>query len=518
MKRTFIYLILIFNFNSNLFADSFESLIMPGPVVKGHAKYEQDCKQCHNVFDKKNQNRLCLDCHKKINKDINKNQGYHGKHTVIKKTKCYSCHIEHKGRAADIVKLDEKTFQHRLTDFELKDSHKKVQCSSCHVKNKKYREASHQCHSCHKENDVHKGKLGKQCSNCHNEKSWSDISFDHDKTDFGLTGRHVKISCNSCHINNKYEKTPTSCNSCHAIDDVHKGKNGTQCKKCHNSRSWKKLKFDHNKDTQFKLTGRHKNQTCIACHPKNPYKVKVKKTCVSCHQAVDKHNKNYGTKCNTCHNTKKWSQITFNHKRDTKYALTGKHKSVQCTSCHTEAIDQQNLSDRCYSCHQLDDVHKNKTETNCNKCHTTKNWHENIRFDHDLTSFPLLGLHAITACNDCHINQQYTNTKKSCYACHKSDDTHKLRLGSDCQRCHTPNDWKLWQFDHNKDTSFALDGSHQKIHCYSCHQQAVDSQVEIGQTCGDCHSADDVHNNQFGQRCEQCHNTSNFNHVDMTGF
>ena len=519
MKRSFLlffYLCCLFNIGTHVYADSFESLIMPGPVIKGHAKFEQECEKCHNVFDKKDQNKLCLSCHKDVRKDINDNEGYHGKYKIIKKTECYSCHIEHKGRSADIVKLDNKTFQHDLTDFKLKHAHKNVKCSSCHLKEKKHREAKHQCSNCHKDNDTHKGELGNKCNSCHNEKSWSDISFDHDKTDFSLTGKHAKTSCNSCHINNKYEKTPKKCNTCHAIDDVHKGKNGKNCKKCHNSRNWKSLKFDHDKDTKFKLTGRHKNQNCKSCHLKNPYKVKIKKDCISCHLADDKHKNNYGKNCQHCHSTKKWSKITFNHKRDTKYVLTGKHKSVKCNSCHTGIISKQKLSTKCYSCHKLDDVHKSKTESNCNKCHSTQSWHLKIQFDHDLTLFPLLGLHAITACNDCHQNQQYANTSKDCASCHKKDDVHKQKLGTACEQCHTPNDWKVWQFDHEKETTFILDGAHEKIHCHSCHQEPAKNGIETGQTCGSCHNDDDVHNNQFGQRCEQCHNTSNFNHVDMT--
>ena len=521
MKRIFysLFIYLTLNaINTVVIADSFESLIMPGPVIEGHAKYEQDCKNCHNVFDKKDQNKLCLSCHKDINKDINNNRGYHGKYKIIKKTDCYSCHIEHKGRSADIVKLDNRTFQHEYTDFKLKHSHKKVECASCHLKDKKHRDASHQCSNCHKDNDIHKGKLGKKCASCHNEKSWSDISFDHDKTDFSLKGKHKKTNCNSCHINNKYAKTPKKCNTCHAIDDVHKGKNGKNCSKCHNSRSWKTLKFNHDKDTDFKLTGRHKTQSCASCHPKNPYKVEIKKTCISCHQADDKHNNNYGKKCASCHSTKKWSRIIFNHKRDTKFPLTGKHKKTSCDSCHIEPLYKEKTSMKCYSCHKQDDVHKSKNDINCQDCHSTKNWHEKIKFDHDLTSFPLLGLHAITACNDCHQNQQYKNTKSNCIDCHQKDDVHKLRLGKSCGKCHNPNDWTLWQFNHNKDTAFELDGAHEKIHCHACHQSAVDDEIELGQTCGSCHSDDDVHNNQFGQRCEQCHNTDNFNHVDMSGF
>ena len=522
MKRIFNHLIqfiiYLLALSTNVNADSFESLIMPGPVIEGHKKYEEDCKQCHNIFNKKEQNSLCLKCHKDINKDIENDMGYHGKYSLVKKVDCKTCHIEHKGRTTDIVKLDSKTFQHQYTDFKLKHSHTKVQCSDCHLKNKKYREASQQCYSCHKKNDIHKKKLGKKCENCHNEKNWSSISFDHSKTDFSLTGKHKKITCNSCHINNKYSKTPKKCNTCHQIDDVHRGKNGKQCNKCHNTRGWKSLKFDHDKDTDFKLTGRHKKQTCKSCHAKNPYKVKIKSTCISCHLSDDKHNDLFGSKCDDCHRTKSWDSIKFNHKRDTKYALKGKHKKINCISCHLKKVDDDKLSKKCKSCHAFDDVHKNKGKTDCKQCHSTGNWYDNIKFDHDLTNFPLLGLHAVTACNDCHIDHQYQKTQSSCISCHIKNDTHKKKLGLECQLCHSPNDWKVWQFNHDNQTNFKIDGAHKKMHCHRCHQQPASDGIETGQTCGSCHADDDVHLNQFGQRCEQCHTTKDFHNIDFSEF
>ena len=46
------------------------------------------------------------------------------------------------------------------------------------------------------------------------------------------------VACASCHKNNVYAGTPTDCYSCHAQDDVHNGRNGTDCGRCHNTRSW----------------------------------------------------------------------------------------------------------------------------------------------------------------------------------------------------------------------------------------------------------------------------------------
>ena len=43
-----------------------ESILAPGQVIHGHAKLENDCKQCHVRFDRKAQSGLCTDCHKEV--------------------------------------------------------------------------------------------------------------------------------------------------------------------------------------------------------------------------------------------------------------------------------------------------------------------------------------------------------------------------------------------------------------------------------------------------------------------
>ena len=47
-----------------------EKLVMPGPVISGHAKFEADCRGCHAAFAKTRQNTLCLDCHEDIARDL----------------------------------------------------------------------------------------------------------------------------------------------------------------------------------------------------------------------------------------------------------------------------------------------------------------------------------------------------------------------------------------------------------------------------------------------------------------
>jgi len=69
--------------------------------------------------------------------------------------------------------------------------------------------------------------------------------FDHDKTNFKLTGAHETVTCNACHIAGHYKQTPKSCNGCHATDDEHRGARGEDCEKCHVTKEWRTAKYDH---------------------------------------------------------------------------------------------------------------------------------------------------------------------------------------------------------------------------------------------------------------------------------
>ena len=73
---------------------------------------------------------------------------------------------------------------------------------------------------------------------------WNDpimsVIYGHYLTGYELTGKHIQVPCNQCHLNNDYENTPTTCNDCHAKDDVHKGKLGTDCAACHTTATWER--------------------------------------------------------------------------------------------------------------------------------------------------------------------------------------------------------------------------------------------------------------------------------------
>ena len=492
-----------------------ETLLMPGEVIQGHAKLETQCSECHSRFSKATQTRLCLDCHEDIDRDIKGETGYHGRLTDITTMSCKSCHSEHLGRDADIVRLDPLAFDHRRTDFSLQGAHTAVACSACHETGKKYAEAKSACHSCHGRQDPHQGNLGDDCRSCHTVESWKEFDFDHDKTDFPLHGAHRDTACNTCHINEKYKDTTRTCRSCHALDDVHNGGNGPKCADCHNERKWTESEFDHNKDTKFRLKGRHANVRCEACH-KDPVKDRKPATvCVDCHRNDDAHHGRYGKKCQTCHNEKQWKKSRFDHQHDTRFPLQGKHQQLLCNACHRGDIYTENLSAACFSCHQSDDVHEGQEGKQCQRCHQVSGWGDSIVFDHDLTRFPLLGLHATVPCEECHLSSAFKDTELECVSCHRDDDEHKTTLGAECQDCHNPNSWSVWIFDHSKQTDFELLGAHRDLHCSNCHKRPTRGAVSRSQQCNVCHRQDDIHQGHFGSDCARCHTTEDFRDVQI---
>jgi hypothetical protein len=483
-----------------------ETLLMPGKLSSAHAKYEEQCTQCHDRSNSARQTRLCLDCHKEIAADVARQRGYHGHLPGIATAECHACHSEHLGRAADIVKLVPEQLNHDLTDYPLRGAHTALACGGCHVAGKPYREAPRDCLGCHKKEEPHEGRLGRDCASCHDESAWRHISYDHGKTAFPLHDRHAEVACAACHFGNRYKDTPRECVSCHEPDDVHGSKRGVKCAQCHTSKSWKTQKFDHEKETGFALLGVHGRIACNDCHRSGNLKDKLPKDCFGCHLGEDAHAGRLGRECGQCHGSDQWKPANFDHGRDGHWPLEGRHQKIACEACHTAPVATQKLSRECLSCHRPNDVHAGKLGRQCEQCHTPAGWRDSVVFDHDLTSYPLLGLHVAVPCEQCHLTRQYRDVGQRCNDCHAADDVHKGRRGSDCARCHSPNGWKLWEFDHAKETGFALSGGHAQLACESCHRRPP-GEVKLHQDCLSCHEHDDVHLGQYGRQCERCHTT-----------
>ncbi len=494
-------------------AQDIETLVMPGEVVNAHADLESECSSCHKMFDKQRQRQLCLDCHEEVADDLSQRNGYHGLRSEIGESQCSSCHTDHEGRDAVIVVMDEDTFDHGFTDFELNDAHADASCKDCHEPDTKHRDAGPDCIDCHREDEPHENTMGSECATCHQSETWLEAEFDHDTTNFLLLGKHRQSECLDCHENRTFAKPATSCFGCHAEDDAHNGRSGDACENCHNPTDWSDSSFDHSRDTDFRLTGRHADLLCADCHSNHPFEDEMSDTCVSCHSHDDEHDKHRGDQCNNCHSNSDWARPLFDHDKDTAYRLIGGHQSVTCNDCHVEPIFDVALTTTCESCHLDDDAHEKSLGTQCENCHTEVNWQDPLFFDHDLSAFPLLGKHAEAECKDCHSSQVFPDTQSDCISCHRDDDSHRGKFDDRCASCHNPVAWDAWDFDHQVNTNFPLHGAHTDIACNDCHRSALVTMSALGSNCGSCHRASDLHDGEFGPDCGRCHSENSFSDV-----
>ena len=420
-------------------------------------------------------------------------------------------------------------FEKLVMPGDVVQSHAKYEktCESCHEAFSK-KAQRRLCLECHKEIatsiSAKTGFHGKspgiataECKTCHTDHKGrkADIvqldteTFNHVLTDFQLLGAHKSALCSDCHAKGeKFRSAPSTCFACHKADDAHKGGLGQDCASCHNENAWRKPKsFDHSK-TRFLLKGAHERVQCAVCHVGERYK-DLPHACVACHNIQDVHRGRYGPKCETCHTSTKWAVINFDHAKATIFPLNGAHASAKCESCHKGDLYKDKLATACVSCHKANDPHKGQLGTRCESCHNETSWRRKVAFDHDLTSFPLIGLHTTVPCEECHRSEAYRGTSKVCSDCHK-DSFHQGKLGSACNSCHNPNGWALWRFDHDRQTQFPLTGAHAGLKCHACHASAAITPIAAPKECIACHKSDDTHRGAFGPRCEKCHTTSSF--------
>ena len=491
-----------------------------GFALRGaHRELGEKCESCHLPKRKwRDTPQLCNDCHQKVDHE----KGHKGSLGP----KCESCHNDKTWKEA--------RFDHEKTKFPLAGGkHAEVKCKECHA-DLTFKPTPLTCNGCHRKIDQdkgHKGLYGPKCESCHNDRSWQEITFDHDRdSKYLLKAKHRPVKCNACHGAEKgplyQQKLSAKCIACHKKDDQEKGHRnslGEKCETCHSEKGWKDTAFDHDK-TKFPLKDKHRNAKCDACHigggagSKGQGKLQLDVACVACHRKIDDdkgHKGRYGPKCDTCHNEKEWtSSPRFNHDRDTKYRLLDKHRDTKCDACHVAAqgnIYQKKLETRCIACHQKDDKHKNQLGNKCEDCHNARKWQDSP-YDHNKSRYPLTASHAKVECKKCHATPAYRDTPSSCNGCHEKDDKHQRRFGIKCEACHYTGTWKSWDFDHAT-TRYALDGAHRLVACQSCHKESDAAPSKPGRACIACHGKDDVHDAGFGGQCERCHVTSDWKRV-----
>jgi hypothetical protein len=437
------------------------------------------------------------------------------------------------------------TVETAIMPGKLIEGHAKLEsdCKNCHIRFNKAAQSG-LCQDCHKEvkadvarNEGYHGRIPEQeCRTCHTDHkgramsiaSFDEKKFDHSLTDFRLKGGHAaaKVQCKDCHVRGKkHREAPSDCYACHQKDDKHKGSLGKACADCHSDKNWKDTTFDHSK-TKFPLTGKHRDVQCKACHSDPKFKG-APLQCVACHRKDDDrkgHKGKFGEKCETCHTDRDWKSLRFDHDRDTKYLLKGKHRTAKCASCHTGFLYKEKTPTTCVACHRKDDDrkgHKGKFGEKCETCHIEKDWKEST-FDHDrLTKYALRGKHATAKCTACHTGFVYKEKLKTdCFSCHEKDDKHKGQEGKKCESCHNEKSWKGTNFDHGL-SRFPLLGKHAKVECKKCH--LTPSFKDAKSECIACHRKDDKHKLKLGPNCGDCHNANSwkswkFDHDRRTRF
>lgn len=448
----------------------FNSWISPGALSKAHQELSgvKNCTLCHSTAQGL-PNKKCLDCHKDIANKIKTNSGYH----AVQTAQCFQCHNEHKGIDYELLGLKRLQFDHSQTGWSLTGKHKQVQCKQCHTQNRKH----------------------------------------------AITDKPTKKTT--------YLTASSNCSSCHR--DVHKSKNPRfkRCQDCHHSYNFtsliKHLRFNHNRETNFPLTGAHKNVQCYNCHTKKVWQPLKYKRCTNCH--TDPHKGSFGSNCQKCHSTDSWqagsnlssnetSLKDFDHQK-TRFPLTGQHRSVTCQRCHGSTIGKIKNFSQCSDCHN--NPHGQEFQTNwkakqCNDCHLTEGW-QILSFLHNKDSrYKLTGQHTLVACEKCHQNRTYrwlTRTPQ-CNVCHQ--DIHNKQFGIQaCSNCHTTAGFSHMEFDHNTQSRFKLEGVHRYVNCQSCHQQGKFRPLSTN--CKSCHN--DFHQGELGQQCENCHTPTRFNAINF---
>ncbi len=171
-------------------------------------------------------------------------------------------------------------------------------CAACHAAPWSSRTMADRCNACHADvaaqiqgnSGIHGGLVGAMsapsCRACHSEHRGANgaltANFNHNSLPFKLTGAHVNVACNLCHVNaaslQDLRNTPQDCYSCHKTNDKHGGTFGQLCGQCHSTTTWANATFNH---TVFPVNHGSNQQvaTCATCHPTNFSTY----TCLGCH-------------------------------------------------------------------------------------------------------------------------------------------------------------------------------------------------------------------------------------------
>lgn len=417
------------------------------------------------------------------------------------------CSLCHAGTRWKDIRSDFHFDHEKETGVALNGAHASAECLRCHNDRGPVAVfAARGCGGCHE--DIHRGRLGTNCSDCHDERNWrpNEQVAKHNRTRFPLVGAHASTACFRCHPGaqvGNFANTDTQCITCHA-DDLATATSPNHvaqgwvdhCDRCHIPTTWNGAGFNH---STFPLAGVHRTIACTACHANGVF-AGTPNQCVDCHlndyNATSDPNHvqaGFPTTCQQCHNAVSWHDAHFDH---STFRLTGAHATIDCSACHARGVFRGTPTN-CFACHQSDyngTTNPNHSTagfpTTCEQCHNTSSW-SRANFNHS-------GIH--NGCAQCHL-ADYNST---------NDPNHAgAGFPTTCEQCHNTNTWNGATFNH----PFPItNGPHSHFDCSACHVSPGNFRVF---SCIDCHEhnqADtNAHHRRVGgytynsQACYHCH-------------
>ena len=233
------------------------------------------CAGCHTDLTYQGAPTPCAGCHQQD--DAHKGSLGAG---------CAGCHSTTAWKPA--------AFDHNNAAFKLTGAHTSVTCSACHT-NQVFKGTPSGCFDCHAKDDAHNSQFGTDCAACHATDAWSNITFDHAKSQFPLTGAHSGLPCQRCHSSG-FRGTSTACSACHHEPAFHAGLFPAECAACHTTAAW--LPAGFNGAHTFPIN--HGDAIgCRDCHTSslNTY------TCYTCHnqnEIINQHREENISNINNC--------------------------------------------------------------------------------------------------------------------------------------------------------------------------------------------------------------------------
>lgn len=298
-----------------------------------------------------------------------------------------------------------------------------------------------------------------------------DEYFDHFLTGFPLSGSHIRVNCDSCHIKGIFKGTPKNCFSCHDGGRSGEGKStrhvasSETCDDCHTTFNWSAVAIDHSA---------------------------VQGSCKTCHTLPARGHISTNGECDDCHGTVSWDGARFDHGSGT----------ADCFRCHNGSDATGKPRDHIQSSNQ------------CADCHNTNSW--DVQFDHGNVTAPCESCHSkprnhpptTGPCSNCHpttswdrdqINMDHSGVTATCESCHQRPPSPHPPEGA-CNTCHNTTSWGSVIFDHSTTTA----------PCSSCHDKPP-GHIESSDVCDDCHNTNvwdsaTVNHSAITGNCVSCHN------------